>query len=53
MIGSVTFPSRRSPPTGLPSTILLAGEVEQIVHDLERHADVQAVVPEGVLLLAR
>ena len=36
---------------GLAECIFFAREIEQVVDELERHADVQAVVPERVLLL--
>src|SRR5262245_52154320 len=32
---------------------LLAGEIEQIIDDLKRHSDVQAVFPERLLLIER
>ena len=53
MIGSVTFPSRRSPPTGLPSAGLVAGEIQQVVDQLERHAQADAVLLQRALLLGR
>src|SRR6516162_5915296 len=38
---------------GLAETILIGDEVERVVRDLERHADVQAVLGEGIDLRGR
>ena len=48
MIGSVTLPSRRSPPTGLPSADGVGGVVEQVVDELKRDAEVEAVLAQRV-----
>ena len=37
---------------GFPERDFFAGEVEQVVDDLERHADVEPILPQRFLLLA-
>ena len=51
--GSVTLCSRRSEPIGLPVTAASLGVVEQVVHDLERHAQRLAEAAERRALLRR
>ena len=51
MIGSVILPSRRSPPIGLPRAVGFAGEVEQVVDELEHDAEVEAVLAQRELAL--
>ena len=46
MNGSVSLPSRRSLAIGFPSDLLAAGQVEQVVHQLERDAEVEAVLAQ-------
>ena len=44
MIGRVTLPSRKSRPDGLAERRLLALEIQQVVDELEGHAQAEAVV---------
>ena len=48
----MTLPSRRSPPTGLPS-VLAGGEIQHVVHQLERHAEVPGEFARASLRLLR
>ena len=52
MSGSVILPSRRSRANRLADGLRVAREVEQIVHELERDAEVEAVLAKRLLLLA-
>ncbi len=47
--GRVTLPSRRSLRDRLADGIRVSREVEQVVDDLERDAEVEAVLAEGAL----
>ena len=51
MAASVTFPSRRSPPTGLPSAARIRGKVEHVVDQLEGDAEVEPVAAQRNLPL--
>ena len=48
IVGKVTVPCVRSCPAGLPSWLGAFAQVEHVVDDLERHADVGAVSAQGL-----
>ena len=46
MAGRVRVPAERSPPTGLPSCSSVPQKVEDVIDDLERHADGASVLAQ-------